>query len=216
MIWNKELLSVVDMYEMKAIGFSHTYLNFISKMKENNVNSVLDLCCGYGQYSLNLDENGFKVTALDIDANKTDHLLECCNKFNRNIKILNADMLKLPFNDNTFDSIICLSSLHHLSMNNILKSFNEIYRVLTPGGMILFDFISTEDATFWLGNQIEPNTFVGSREGEENVPHHYTTVKELKDFLKNFSNYVIKATENILNYNNQISISRFFEVIATK
>ena len=52
---------------------------------------------------------------LDIDTNKTSHLLECCNKFNRNIQIVNADMLQLPFKDNTFDSIICLSSLHHLS-----------------------------------------------------------------------------------------------------
>lgn len=106
MIWNKEFLSVVDMYEMKAIGFSSTYLNFVSKMKDHNVKSALDLCCGYGQYSLNLAENGFEVTALDIDTNKTSHLLECCNKFNRNIKIVNADMLQLPFKDNTFDSII--------------------------------------------------------------------------------------------------------------
>lgn len=115
MIWNKEFLSVVDMYEIKAIGFSSTYLNFALKMKDHNVKSALDLCCVYGQYSLNLAENGFEVTALDIDANKTSHLLECCNKFNRNIQIVNADMLQLPFKDNTFDSIICLSSLHHLS-----------------------------------------------------------------------------------------------------
>lgn len=57
---------------------------------------------------------------------------------------------------------------------------------------------------------------MGSRAGEENVPHHYSTENEIGELLSSYSKYRIDANEYKLQYNNDIIASRFYDVIAVK
>lgn len=54
MVWMKHNLKIVEMYGMKTISFTNSYSNFIAKMVEQGYRRVLDLCCAYGQHSLDL------------------------------------------------------------------------------------------------------------------------------------------------------------------
>jgi ubiquinone/menaquinone biosynthesis C-methylase UbiE len=47
-----------------------------------------------------------------------------------------ADIHDLPFDNNSIESILCLSVLEHV--DNPFKAVDEIYRVLKPGGKALF------------------------------------------------------------------------------
>jgi len=47
-----------------------------------------------------------------------------------------ADICDLPFNDNTFDVVFCNHVLEHIEDDK--KAMNELYRVLKPGGMGVF------------------------------------------------------------------------------
>ena len=77
--------------------------------------------------------------------------------------------------------------------------------------------MSIEDDYFGYGQEIEPNTFVGSREGEEDIPHHYTDIEELKRLLKGFPKVNIQQNgyHIIINSENEI-VSRVFDVLTFK
>jgi SAM-dependent methyltransferase len=47
-----------------------------------------------------------------------------------------ADICDLPFNDNSFDLVFCNHVLEHIA--NDTKAMQELYRVLKPGGMGIF------------------------------------------------------------------------------
>ena len=46
-----------------------------------------------------------------------------------------GSVLELPFNDASFDCIICLETLEHVT--DPLRAMNEVYRVLKPGGIFV-------------------------------------------------------------------------------
>lgn len=216
MVWMKHNLKIVDMYGMKTISFTNTYNNFISKMMEQGYRRVLDLCCGYGQHSLDLAGRGFHVTALDIEQNKINHLSNISKNYDYQIDIVNADMKDTSLQSSSYDAILCLSAIHHQTYYDITRTIDEIYRLLIPKGLLLFDILSIDDITFGTGTQMEHNTFVGSRAGEENVPHHYSTENEIDELLSLYSEYRIDANEYELQYNNNITYSRLYDIIAVK
>jgi len=51
-----------------------------------------------------------------------------------------ADMLKLDFPDSSFASAVAFYAIVHFKMEQLKTAFNEIYRVLKPGGQFLFSF----------------------------------------------------------------------------
>lgn len=66
------------------------------------------------------------------------------NKELKTIKIQELSALKLPFKDSTFDVVVMFNVAHHLSTSsvdnsqkNVLKSLNEINRVLKKDGIFL-------------------------------------------------------------------------------
>jgi len=50
--------------------------------------------------------------------------------------VINADMCKLPYADNTVDIVHSSHSLEHLSIRKAHRALYEWYRVLKPGGML--------------------------------------------------------------------------------
>jgi SAM-dependent methyltransferase len=69
------------------------------------------------------------------------------------LTLLRMDALNLEFDDNTFDFVFSSSSIEHFgSENEILRSLNEIYRVLKPGGAA---FLTTELRLNRLGRSIK-------------------------------------------------------------
>jgi ubiquinone/menaquinone biosynthesis C-methylase UbiE len=45
-----------------------------------------------------------------------------------------ADIANLPFAPEPFDGVVSLHTLHHLPLDDQLKAYEELYRVLKPGG----------------------------------------------------------------------------------
>lgn len=71
-----------------------------------------------------------------------------------NVKLVVGDCEKLPFEDNSFDAVICSQSFHHYP--NVQDFFDSVFRVLRPGGrLILRDITMKWAITRWLCNNIE-------------------------------------------------------------
>lgn len=106
--------------------------------------SVLDVACGTGGYSGELDKNGYNLIAIDIDSKMIEHL--SINNKKSKVKFLQADMLTLQekFNDNMFDAIYCIgNSLVHLdSFSEIKKFFINVRKLLVKEGVFIFQIIN--------------------------------------------------------------------------
>lgn len=218
MNWNPVYLQVQNIYDRPNISFTPFFLEAVQLFKNQGYNKVLDIGCGYGKNSIYLAENGFSVYSIDISSQAIEWLKTYIEKKSiNNITVLKGDINNLPFENNYFDAIICLSVLHHQCIKQIENSISEIYRVLKPEGCLIFDFMSIEDDSYGLGEEIEANTFVGSREGEEDIPHHYTDIDELNILFKNFYEIKIQANEYriFIDAANEIK-SRTFDVLAYK
>ena len=71
-----------------------------------------------------------------------------------NAKFVVGDCENLPFEDDSFDVVICSMSAHHYP--EIQNFYNSVFRVLRPGGrLILRDCTSDNKILRWFGSHIE-------------------------------------------------------------
>jgi ubiquinone/menaquinone biosynthesis C-methylase UbiE len=93
--------------------------------------SVLEIGAGTGA---NIPFYNFEqIESLTI----TDQILsKHLNKHKNTHLVITADVEKLPFQDNSFDTIV--HTLVFCSVPNVESGLSEIYRVLKPGGKLLF------------------------------------------------------------------------------
>lgn len=94
---------------------------------------VLELGCGTGYFTRELAVTGAQITAIDISPELLEKARQECSFANARFEIQNA--YAMTFSNETFDSVVGSSVLHHLEIDQALA---EIYRVLRPGGTIRF------------------------------------------------------------------------------
>lgn len=104
---------------------------------------VLDLCCGTGDLSISLSREGnarvfgadfahpMLVRAAEKSASRLSH---SPNGAPRILPFLEADALRLPFADQSFDLVTTAFGFRNLA--NYESGLREIHRVLKPGGTI--------------------------------------------------------------------------------
>lgn len=180
--------------------------------KRNGCKSVMDLGCGTGRHSIYLAEQDFKVYATDISETGLEITKSKAEKLNlSNIEFKQLDIREIPFDNNTFDGILCVWTTGHGTLEDSCKNINEIYRVLKPNGIVVIDYVSKYDENYGKGTEIEKDTFINNVEGEENIPHHYSTIEELKELYSNFSHVEITPVDYYFfdNYGGKHTIKAF-------
>ncbi len=95
--------------------------------------NVLEIGCGTGFFTRELQKTNAEITAIDISPELLDEAKKNVKAVNVAFKVENAYDLTFP--DNSFEVILGSSVLHHLDIDKALKQF---YRVLKENGRILF------------------------------------------------------------------------------
>lgn len=213
-VWKEYELKLSCEYGFNQLSISNFIKNAKELITEKGCNKILDLGCGGGRHSFYFYKFGFEVHATDIDCK---YIKENINRLNLdNITVKENSFTDIPYSSDFFDAVICTSTLHHALSKDIEKGINEIYRVLKPNGYFIFDILSREDNSYGMGERIDDNTFIGGREGEEGIPHHYTDSIELESFTNKFS--YIDVNKSIYRFimNQEEYISKCYEVMAIK
>ena len=91
----------------------------------------LDIACGSGRYLRPLEEKGARAIGLDLSPEMLRIARGHCGS-----SLVTGDMERLPFADESFDSIICSLAVGHL--RELGRFAEETARVLKPGGYLLY------------------------------------------------------------------------------
>ncbi|MCQ6273610.1 class I SAM-dependent methyltransferase [Bacillus sp. V3B] len=130
---------------MKDVPYEQ-WVQFISKQaREYGISGkkLLDLACGTGELSIQLVEEGYEVTGVDLS---TEMLTVARDKVERNgysLFLVEQDMSELEGLDE-YDIIgIFCDSLNYVSAEkDIIRTFERVQLHLKPGGLFLFDIHS--------------------------------------------------------------------------
>lgn len=112
---------------LQPIGDVDAHDTLYRRLAEIPPCKVLDAPCGRGAASERMLERGFEVHAADIDEGlfKLDGVPFTRINLNR----------RLPFEDASFDLVVCANALHRLA--NPGGAVREFRRILRPGGRLL-------------------------------------------------------------------------------
>lgn len=147
---------------------------------------ILDLACGTGEMSTRLYENDFDVTGVDLSEEMLSIAYEKAMNKGYMIPFYQQNMAELEGFTNFDIVVIFCDSLNYLQTEQeVINTFQSVYRALNQSGLLLFDVHSTykisdiyRNATFaYNGDNISYiwNSFPGE--------HRYSIEHELTFFV---------------------------------
>lgn len=98
-------------------------------------NWLIDAGCGNGEISLQLLAQGYQVLGVDNDL----LALAAFRQRSCEVPLIQCDCLYLPFEDSSLDCIIAIHCFDHLDR---LQFLCECMRVLSQGGLLIFDALN--------------------------------------------------------------------------
>jgi ubiquinone/menaquinone biosynthesis C-methylase UbiE len=134
------------------------------KVPDRRQVKLLDVGAGQGACTWYMAREGFSVAAL-----------ECAPAIERLNGRLAAeglaadarvgDAVKLPWPDNSFDGVLDNFCLGTLPFTESVRAWDEMFRVLKPGGRVLSTGFTDRTYGYGLGREVEPGGFVDIRDG---------------------------------------------------
>ncbi|HMT04638.1 MAG: class I SAM-dependent methyltransferase [Solirubrobacterales bacterium] len=138
--------AAADSYDAKwGIDFGETGQHQVAlKLKKalgempETLGDTLEIGAGTGYFSLNLASQGLigSLTATDISPGMLSSLSRTAKNLEFPVETVVTEAEVLPFEDESFDTVIGHAVLHHIP--DLDKAFSEFFRVLRPGGRIVF------------------------------------------------------------------------------
>ena len=119
-----------EWHEFKKIPAEST-TEFLKEQKGN----VLDFGSGSGRDLIKI-KNG-KMYLLDFSEKMIELAKQKAKKENIKAEFAVSSMIKTPYENNFFNSAICISALHCLTKPEQKKAIKELYRILKPRAQVL-------------------------------------------------------------------------------
>jgi 2-polyprenyl-3-methyl-5-hydroxy-6-metoxy-1,4-benzoquinol methylase len=121
--------------EFVASGWSqHMLLRYLVALEDCNGARVLDSCCGLGWGSHLVASASADVTGVDLDAASVQF---CARRWGRhNLRFQVANVLDLPFEDESFEVVLCMDAIEHFTRADGARYIRELARVCRRGGQL--------------------------------------------------------------------------------
>lgn len=118
-------------YELKTFG--DDYFDIVTDKMINASSSVLDVGCGSGRWTKYLTKRVGKIEA--IDPSEAVFTASKMLQKDENVRVTQASVDNIPFEDDSFDFVFSLGVLHHLP--DTPKAINACVKKVKSGGHFL-------------------------------------------------------------------------------
>ena len=142
--------------EEKRLASRHGQVEFITSLKyihqylpENKAAKILDVGAGTGRYSVQLAEEGYDVTGVEL----VKYNLGILKKKNSSVKAFQGDARKLTrFPDKEFDLVLVFGPMYHLyTAEDKVRALTEAKRVMKDDGVMLVAYCMNEYSVITYG-----------------------------------------------------------------
>jgi len=201
---------VENVYNKISKHFSATRVKIWPKVQDfintfNKNSKILDIGCG------NSKNMGTREDCNYIGIDICENFIKNAPK-KSNCQYIHANCLNIPLENNSFDNIISIAVIHHLSTyDRRLKAIEEIYRLLKNNGTALVYVWSYEQPKFI--NENKQDVFVKwslkeeyNQENKNEIIYRYYHLfvkNELEELINKFNFEII---ENGIQHNNYYCI----------
>ncbi len=191
----------------------------VNRWKSQGKNDFLDLGCGLGRHSILFAKNDFNTYCFDISEDAVNKTRKWCEEEKLNCQYKIGDMLNLPYEDSSFDCILCMNVISHTDTEGIKKIIKELYRVLKKNGEVYLTLCSKDTWGFkdtdW--PKVDENTKLLMVEGpEKGVPHFYADYDLIRELFKKFTIIDITQVENFYEHDDGTWYSYHYHLLIKK
>jgi ubiquinone/menaquinone biosynthesis C-methylase UbiE len=123
------------------LAYPHTeeYMAYLDRallgvLDEGTVGIIAEICCGHGEAFGLLGERIGRGVGIDVTLSMLDEAVR--RHPGRRFSFVQGDATTLPLVDDAVDAVFMLGGIHHV--NDRRRLFDEIHRVLKPGGRFYF------------------------------------------------------------------------------
>ncbi len=132
--------STIDQYYRPIQGMlmRKRLVQAMDLIPEKKVTRILDVGYGGGQFIPTLQQIS-KEPIYGIDTlPQPERVAKILAKEGYKSNLIEGSVFKMPYKDNFFDGIVCISVMEHFKGDELNRATREMYRVLKPGGWLVF------------------------------------------------------------------------------
>jgi SAM-dependent methyltransferase len=156
----------------KALERTH----FLSLLQRSRAKTLLEIGAGHGRDSSFFKEQGLAVTAIDL----SPAMSRLCHQ--KGITTFVMDMVKLGFENNSFDGVYALNSFLHIPKNEFTIALKNVRNVLKPEGLFYLGLYGGNDFEgIWENDRYTPKRFF-SLYSDENMRENIGAFFEIVSF----------------------------------
>lgn len=151
---------------------------------------ILEIGFGSGLTFLNLNDGYKRIHGLDLTCD-VGAVREVFAPHGITPDLQNGNVLNMPYKDGQFDTILLISILEHLKPDELQQAFDEIRRVLKPGGQVVY------------GVPVERPfmVFMFRLLGYDIRQHHFSTERDVEHAAeKTFQKVSVQAMKSIPSF----------------
>jgi ubiquinone/menaquinone biosynthesis C-methylase UbiE len=118
-----------------------TINDITKKLDLKSVDRLLDIGCGAGLFEIAFSPWISEIYGVDFSEKMVKLARQNCMNF-ENVKIVNAEIAKLPFPDGFFSKVLLNSMIQYLpDTKEVKRGLKEVERVTADGGRVLLSFV---------------------------------------------------------------------------
>jgi SAM-dependent methyltransferase len=187
-----EMAAIFDAMYQTFIDYDEEYEFYNTLIQEKKCNSILEIGSGTGNLAKRFQENNQNYLGLDY----SQSMIDIAQERNKNSIFIQGDMRNFVL-DNPVDAIIITGrSTSYLTNNeDVIDTFESVYKNLSPNGILIFDFI---DANRFIPFVKENQTILheAAYEGIKYIRESHWETTPMENFMLDWSAQYYKIVDN--------------------
>jgi len=144
---------------------------------------ILEIGFGTGLAFLNLEPLYKEIHGLDLTV-EIDKVEGLFSRHGVKTYLKKGSVLMMPYENDSFDTVLLVSILEHLKPDELSQAFSEIYRVLKPGGQLIYGVpVERKFMEFMfrlLGHNIRDEHFSTEEDVYQAAKKQFTEIERIK------------------------------------